>query len=340
MISSAEPALEPMVRVDGLSKSFPVRGRGLLARAAEVLAVEDVSFTINAGSTFGLVGESGSGKSTIARILLKLEIPSAGRVLVEGRDIFRQTKSEEKAYRRLVQAVLQDPYGALSPRMRVRSIVAEPLAAQGESRGAIDAAVPRLLEAVGLPSQLGPSYPHQFSGGQRQRIAIARALSVEPRLLVLDEPVSALDVSIRAQVLALLRDMQQRMGLTYLFIGHDLAVVNYLSARVGVLYFGRVVEIGDSNDVLRRPLHPYTRRLVAIAAMREPLGRNRLQGELPDPRNRPSGCHFRTRCPLATDICAEERPPLHPFRARRLVACHHAERAEEADVPPIAAVPG
>jgi oligopeptide/dipeptide ABC transporter ATP-binding protein len=246
-------------------------------------------------------------------MILKLERPDAGEVTFEGRGLWQQTPNEERNYRRNVQAVLQDPYGALSPRLRVREIVGEPLSAQGRAQAEIDATVARLLETVGLDTDAGHRYPHQFSGGQRQRIAIARALSVEPRLLVLDEPVSALDVSIRAQILILLREMQDRLGLTYLFVGHDLAIVRYVSAVVGVMYFGRMVEIGPADEVLRHPRHPYTQRLVSIASMRQALGAERLTGELPNPLAPPSGCHFRMRCPYATERCVDEVPALREW---------------------------
>jgi oligopeptide/dipeptide ABC transporter ATP-binding protein len=305
----------------------PRRIFGMGARGA-VIAVDNVSFSIPAGSTFGLVGESGSGKSTVARLILKLEQPTAGRISVGGQNIFAQSAQEEKAYRRTAQMVLQDPYGALSPRLRVRDIIGEPLQAQGTPRDQIDREVPRLLEVAGLPKDAGDRYPHQFSGGQRQRIAVARALSVNPRFLVLDEPVSALDVSIRAQILMLLRSMQRELGLTYLFIGHDLAIVKYLSDIVGVMYFGRMVEIGPSNALLRRPLHPYTQRLVSVASMREPLGRHRLTGELPNPLDPPSGCHFRMRCPFATQVCVTQIPPLRESSGGHSVACHHFEDIE------------
>ena len=260
--------------------------------------------------------------------MLKLERPTSGTVSVGGRDIFQQTAAEEKAYRRMVQMVLQDPYGALSPRLRVRDIIGEPLAAQGAGREQIAESIPQLLETVGLAKDAGERYPHQFSGGQRQRIAIARALSVHPRLLVLDEPVSALDVSIRAQILILLRSMQERLGLTYLFIGHDLAIVKYVSAVVGVMYFGRMVEIGPADDLLRRPLHPYTRRLVSVASMTQPLGHHRLTGELPNPLDPPSGCQFRMRCPFAAETCVAQVPPLRETGRQHRVACHYFEDIE------------
>jgi oligopeptide/dipeptide ABC transporter ATP-binding protein len=319
--SEAYVALRNVRKEFGPRRVFGLGGKGT------VVAVDDVSLSIPAGSTFGLVGESGSGKTTVARLILKLEQPTSGDISVDGRDIFQQSAPERKAYRRTVQAVLQDPYGALSPRLRVRDIVGEPLLAQGASAERIEQEIPRLLDLVGLPKDAGERYPHQFSGGQRQRIAIARALSVNPRFLVLDEPVSALDVSIRAQILILLRAMQQELGLTYLFIGHDLAIVKYLSTFVGVMYFGRIVEIGPADALLRRPLHPYTRRLVAVASMNQPLGHHRLSGELPNPLDPPSGCHFRMRCPYATAICVEQAPPLRDGGTQR-VACHHFEDIE------------
>ena len=301
---------EPLVSLSSLRKEFPARKTSAFGVRRKVVAVDDVAFEIRAGSTFGLVGESGSGKSTIARMILKLERPDAGEVRFEGRGLWQQTRAQEQDYRRNVQAVLQDPYGALSPRLKIRDIIGEPLSVQRKGRAEIDAAVARLLQTVGLGKDAGNRYPHQFSGGQRQRIAIARALSVEPRLLVLDEPVSALDVSIRAQILMLLREMQQRLGLTYLFVGHDLAIVRYVSEVVGVMYFGRMVEIGPADDVLRHPRHPYTQRLVSIASMRQALGHERLTGELPNPLAPPSGCHFRMRCPYATERCVDEAPLL------------------------------
>ena len=314
---------DSLVSLSGLRKEFPARRVSAFGARRKVVAVDDVGFEIRAGSTFGLVGESGSGKSTVAKMILKLERPDSGEVTFDGRGLWQQTPSQERDYRRNVQAVLQDPYGALSPRLKVRDIVAEPLSAQGKERTEIDATVSRLLDTVGLGKDAGNRYPHQFSGGQRQRIAIARALSVEPRLLVLDEPVSALDVSIRAQILMLLREMQERLGLTYLFVGHDLAIVRYVSVVVGVMYFGRMVEIGPADDVLRHPQHPYTERLVSIASMRQALGTERLTGELPHPLAPPSGCHFRTRCPYATQRCIDEAPPLRESRSGHRVACHY-----------------
>ena len=321
--SPAAHAGDALVSLSGLRKEFPARRMSAFGARRKVVAVDDVGFEIRPGSTFGLVGESGSGKSTIARMILKLERPDAGEVSFDGRPLWQQTPAQERDYRRNVQAVLQDPYGALSPRLKVCDIIGEPLSAQGRGRSEIDATVSRLLDTVGLGKDAGNRYPHQFSGGQRQRIAIARALSVEPRLLVLDEPVSALDVSIRAQILMLLREMQERLGLTYLFVGHDLAIVRYVSVVVGVMYFGRMVEIGPADDVLRHPRHPYTERLVSIASMRQALGTERLTGELPNPLAPPSGCHFRTRCPYATQRCIDEAPPLRESGSGHRVACHY-----------------
>jgi oligopeptide/dipeptide ABC transporter ATP-binding protein len=319
---------DTLVALSGLRKEFPSRRVSAFGARRQVVAVDGVGFEIRAGSTFGLVGESGSGKSTIARMILKLERPDAGELSFDGRGLWQQTKAQEQDYRRNVQAVLQDPYGALSPRLKVRDIIGEPMSAQGKRRAEIDAAVSRLLETVGLGKDAGTRYPHQFSGGQRQRIAIARALSVEPRLLVLDEPVSALDVSIRAQILMLLREMQERLGLTYLFVGHDLAIVRYVSVVVGVMYFGRMVEIGPADDVLRHPRHPYTQRLVSIASMRRALGAERLTGELPNPLAPPTGCHFRMRCPYATQHCVDEAPPLRESGSGHHVACHYFAEIE------------
>jgi peptide/nickel transport system ATP-binding protein len=316
-------APEPMVALLDVSKRFVLPRRRLFERPHSLTAVAGVSFTIPPGTTFGVVGESGSGKTTLARMLLKLERPSEGVLRVAGEDIFAQSPAQERAFRRRVQAVFQDPYGALSPRLKAGTIIAEPLRAQGVDRRTAEAKARQVLELVGMRPEAAGHYPHQFSGGQRQRIAIARALSVDPQLLVLDEPVSALDVSVRAQVLSLLRDMQQRLGLTYLFIGHDLAVVRYLSDAVGVMYFGRMVETGPADEVLRHPAHPYTRRLVALAAAEAPLGVGRLGGALPDPLAPPSGCHFRTRCAFADGHCAAEAPTLAEVAPGHLVACHH-----------------
>jgi len=310
----------------GLRKEFTLSHRSLFRPAPRVVAVDDVSFAVAPGTTLGLVGESGSGKTTVARMLLRLEEPTSGTLTLNGRNVLgRQTAEQARDFRETVQAVFQDPYSALSPRLRASRIVGEPLEAQGTAQPAIDARVAELFDQVGLGRALMHRYPHEFSGGQRQRIAIARALSTNPRLLVLDEPVSALDVSVRAQILALLRSMQERLGLTYVFIGHDLGIVRYLSTSVGVMYFGRMVEIGPASDVLREPLHPYSRRLVAVASGRSRLGDHRITGDLPSPLNPPSGCTFRTRCVYADERCRAEVPRLRGLGGAQQVACHHAE---------------
>lgn len=316
---------EPLVSADRLSKVFTLKREGIFAPPPTVKAVDDVSFSIAPGTTFGLVGESGSGKTTIAKMLLRLQAPSSGRLALDGRDIFELTRAEERRFRKSVQTVLQDPYGALSPRMRVGNIVSEPLRALGGVQPAEIAERARAsLAEVGLRAEHFDRYPHEFSGGQRQRIAIARALTVDPRLMVLDEPVSALDVSVRAQILKLFRELQQRKNLTYLFIGHDLAVVRYLSSSVGVMYFGRMVEIGDASHVLGDPLHPYTMKLVAAAKGDAPLGQSRA-GVLPNPLKPPSGCQFRTRCAFADSLCRTLAPELRSFAPRHQAACHHVE---------------
>lgn len=314
----------PQIEIRDLTKEYALRRSSLFTAPSRVKAVDQVSLSITEGTTFGLVGESGSGKTTVAKTILKLEAPTSGSVRFRGEDIFAQDRAAEKVYRSNVQAVLQDPYGALSQRMRVGKIISEPVAVQRRlSRGEEAEIVTRMLQAVGLKREVANRYPHQFSGGQRQRIAIARALSVEPKFLVLDEPVSALDVSIRAQILMLLKEMQERLGVGYLFIGHDLAIVRYMSTHVGVMYFGRMVEMGRAEEVFRRPQHPYSRKLAEVAAGDKPLGGVRFTGELPNPLDPPTGCNFRARCPLASARCASEEPPLVETEPGRLVACHN-----------------
>jgi oligopeptide/dipeptide ABC transporter ATP-binding protein len=315
----------PLLEADALTKHFVVRRGALGWSTGLVRAVDGVSFTIAAGTTLGLVGESGCGKTTTSKLILGLERPTAGTIRFEGRDVHALGRAGEREYRRSVQAVFQDPYASLDPRMRVGAIVAEPLVINAD----LDAAARRrrvaeLLDVVGLPERAATLYPHEFSGGQRQRIAIARALALSPKLIVLDEPVSALDVSIRAQVLNLLKDLQKRLGVAYLFIAHDLAAVAHMSHVIAVMYLGRIVEIGDVDAVASAPKHPYTRALFAAAmpvdvdAPREELT---LSGEVPSPLAPPSGCRFHTRCPLAMARCAVEEPALRP-EAGRLVACH------------------
>jgi oligopeptide/dipeptide ABC transporter ATP-binding protein len=313
-----------LLEVAGLTKHFPVR-RGLLGATQLVRAVDAVSFTIEPGGTLGLVGESGCGKTTTSRLILGLERPTAGRIQFEGRDVLSLDREGERHYRRSVQAVFQDPYASLDPRMRVAAIVAEPLVINS----ALDAAARRrrvaeLLDLVGLSERAATLFPHEFSGGQRQRIAIARALALSPKLIVLDEPVSALDVSIRAQILNLLSDLQKRLGVSYLFIAHDLAAVAHMSRTIAVMYLGQIVEIGDADAVALEPRHPYTKALFAAALpidLDTPPTDVTLSGEVPSPLAPPSGCRFHTRCPAVMSHCSTQEPALRRS-AGRDVACH------------------
>jgi oligopeptide/dipeptide ABC transporter ATP-binding protein len=316
---------EPLLQVEHLSKHYPIRSGAFGRRSTgSVRALDDVSFALDAGETLGVVGESGCGKSTLARTMLWLEEPTSGSVRFRGKTI---DKSDLATLRKEMQIVFQDPYTSLPPRMRVRDIVADPLEIHGSISGeSIPQTVDRLLREVGLDPARSGQYPFQFSGGQRQRIGIARALAVNPAVVCLDESVSALDVSVQAQVLNLLRDLQQRHGLAYLFISHDLSVVRYLSNRIAVMYLGRIVEEGPTKSIAMNPLHPYT---VALLEAAPSLGRSKpaeigLQGEPPSPTNPPPGCAFHPRCPMATDLCRHERPDLVEWLPGRKSACHYA----------------
>jgi len=315
----------PVLEARNLVKHFPAK-RGFLSRqVAVVRAVDDISFSIDPGKTLGVVGESGCGKTTTAKMVLMLEQPTGGTMRFEGQDLQALDASSLRAYRRSVQAVFQDPYASLNPRIRVGSIIVEPLVTNEPLPSPeVRKRLSRLLELVGLPERAADLFPHEFSGGQRQRIAIARALSLSPKVIVLDEPVSALDVSIRAQILNLLRDLQAQLGVSYLFIAHDLAAVAHMSHTIAVMYLGKIVEIGNAEVVSKSPRHPYTQALFSAALPSHPDERRDeiiLAGEVPSPLSPPAGCRFHPRCPHALPRCSSEEPKLSP-ESGRLVACH------------------
>lgn len=321
-----------LLEVEGLSKHFPVRGGFLRGIKGHVRAVEDVSFTVREGETLGLVGESGCGKSTLGRTLLRLEEATAGSVRLAGRDVLRASSREMMGLRREMQMVFQDPYSSLNPRLTVGESVAEPLDIHRiGTRSERRARVRDLFARVGLREEMLDRFPNEFSGGQRQRVGLARALALRPRLIVADEPVSALDVSVQAQVLNLMAELQREFQLTYVFISHDLAVVDYISDRIAVMYLGRIVEIGPRERVFGATAHPYTKALIASSPIPDPNRRGEttaISGEIASPLNPPSGCAFHPRCPLATEQCRRERPTLSAVAGApdHLAACHLAPR--------------
>jgi oligopeptide/dipeptide ABC transporter ATP-binding protein len=325
-IAGQSPGSTPVLQVDGLKKYFPDRKGLLRLTAGHVYAVDDVSFAIGPGETFGLVGESGCGKTTVGRAVLRLIEPTAGTVRLDGQDITHLGKADLRPFRQQMQIVFQDPFSSLNPRMRAGDIVGEPLKLHDRrGRTARRERVAQLFEQVGLRAAQMDNFPHQFSGGQRQRIGVARALALKPKLVVADEPVSALDVSIQAQVINLLMDLQRDLGLSYLFISHNLAVVEHISHRIAVMYLGSIVEYTDKATLFARPLHPYTEALLAAVPVPDPAikrVKRVVQGDVPSPLRPPPGCHFHTRCPYAEVRCRTEAPALREVEPRHFVACH------------------
>jgi oligopeptide transport system ATP-binding protein len=328
-----------LVEAKDLFKYFPIHA-GLMSRhVADVRAVDGVSFDIKQGETLGLVGESGSGKTTIGRLLLRLLPATRGEIRFEGQNVLAMGRGDLRRLRRSMQIIFQDPFASLNPRMTIGDIVAEPLEIHGITKGKeTERRVRELLELVGLQPYHANRYPHEFSGGQRQRVGVARALAVNPKFIVCDEPVSALDVSIQAQVINLLEDLQEKFRLTYLFIAHDLSVVRHISSRVAVMYVGKIVELADREALYQNPLHPYTQALLSAIPIPDPALEKRrkrvvLTGDIPSPVNPPSGCRFHTRCPIAFDRCVAEEPPLREYQPGHFAACHwveeHGGRAPE-----------
>ncbi len=327
--SEQKRASEVLLEVKGLQKYYPVKKGILKKTVGYVKAVDGVNFTIGYGETFGLVGESGCGKTTIGKSILRLTEPTGGSVLFDGRDLLQMDKEELRQERRNMQIIFQDPYGSLNPRMTVGELIGEPMIKHGLAKGEENVRrAKELMEIVGLNPRHIKRYPHEFSGGQRQRIGVARSLSLNPKLIVCDEPVSALDVSIQSQILNLLEDLQQQFGIAYLFIAHGMAVVKHVSARVGIMYLGKIVEIAKTDEAFEHCRHPYTQALMSaipIPDVEERKGRIILQGEIPNPLNPPSGCRFHPRCRMAQPICKEQEPVLRELNPNHSVACHFAD---------------
>ncbi|WP_413787828.1 ABC transporter ATP-binding protein [Streptomyces platensis] len=331
--ADAPSAAEPLLRVRGLVRHFPIT-KGLLKRqVGAVQAVDGIDFDVRPGETLGVVGESGCGKSTMGRLITRLDEPTGGSIEFQGQDITHLSQGRLRPMRRDVQMIFQDPYGSLNPRHTIGGIVSTPFRLQGvEPEGGVKKEVQRLLELVGLSPEHYNRYPHEFSGGQRQRIGIARALALKPKLVVADEPVSALDVSIQAQVVNLMDDLQEELGLTYVIIAHDLSVIRHVSDRIAVMYLGKIVELADRKALYESPMHPYTKALLSAVPVPDPKRRTQrdrilLKGDVPSPINPPSGCRFRTRCWKATEVCATTEPPLVTLQTGHQVACHHPENA-------------
>ncbi len=323
---------EVLLRVEDLKMHFPIY-RGVFQRqVGAVRAVDGVSFDVYRGETLGLVGESGCGKSTTGRAILQLYKPTAGNVHFDGKDLVKLKGEEMRQMRRKMQMIFQDPYASLNPRMTVGQLVGEPLQVHNVAAGAeMNDRVAKLLELVNLNPAFATRYPHEFSGGQRQRIGVARALALQPSFIICDEPISALDVSIQAQVVNLLEELQEQFNLTYLFIAHDLSMVRHISKRVAVMYLGVIVELAEREELYKQPLHPYTQALLSAVPIPDPVAdakrkRTVLEGDVPSPANPPSGCRFRTRCPIAEAICAESRPEFREIKPGHFVACFFAER--------------
>jgi len=332
MVKANQQTNRPLLETKDVVKHYPITGGVFLRQIASVKAVDGVTLNILPGETLGLVGESGCGKSTLGRLILRLEEPTSGDILFQGESILGYEPKQMRALRQEMQIIFQDPFSSLNPRKNVSHIVGEPLYVHGmTNRHERENRVLELLEVVGLKREHMRRYPHQFSGGQRQRIGVARALALNPKLIICDEAVSALDVSIRGQVINLLQDLQEEFGLTYLFISHDLSVVEHISDRVAVMYLGKLAEVADSETLYKIPLHPYTQALLAAAPVPDPKRKRKrivLYGDVPSPIDPPPGCRFHTRCPFAKEFCKQQEPPLREVRPDHLAACHFVDSLE------------